>query len=252
MIKYPVNDHVLFESKYFWNMMPFQMLKNLKEFKLTSPFAKPTPLIKDYFLKEREIISLQNRTPTPVSENPNSKFTPKVRTLGKHFNNIEMLFRPHYIVPEDRLPDVLEIFSFFWYFYDLIEGPAFDLEELYLCMAKKTYSDLAHDIHICLINIYLKEFVHKQRISFEKENGAFFPILEHVGMKEKHRQVLVRMFWPEFLKELLIRKLLDEESIEKEVDELLVEVQGLDLEPEEETQKIVEESLKPLLGNFSF
>jgi hypothetical protein len=54
-------------------------------------------------------------------------------------------------------------------------------------------------------------------------------------MKEKHRHVLTRMFWMEFLKEIIIRRLLEEDSVEKEVDELLVEIQGLEIEePEEE------------------
>ena len=153
--------------------------------------------------------------------------------MAKHFINLEYLFRPHFMIEPIYLPRMLEIFNFFYYFYDLIVGPEFDMEELYLCIMKNEYSDLAHDIHICIINLYLKEYIQKNRISFEKENGSFFSILSQLAIREKHRHVLIRMFWMEFIKEIIIRRLLEEDSVEKEVDELLIEVQGLEIEENE-------------------
>ena len=186
--------------------------------------------MKDFFFKEREQLSMLPAT----KEGQLARFSPKLGEICKHFVNFELLFRPHFQISEDFLPRILEIFNFFCYFYDLIEGPAFDMEELYICLQKSEYSNLAHDIHICLINLYVKEFIQKNRISFEKENGFFFPILNEIVMKEKHRHVLTRVFWMEFLKEIIIRRLLDEDSVEKEVDELLVEVQGLEIEEDAE------------------
>ena len=170
----------------------------------------------------------------------NKRFEPSTRLVNKHFCNLEFLFRKHLVVPEELLGDILEIFTFFIYFYDQIEGPDFELEELFLCLNETDYSALSHDIHISLINIYLKEYLTKQQISFEKENGMFFIMLHKIALHDRQQKALLRIFWPEFLKEILIRRLLDEESIEAEVDELLVEIQGLDLEEEPEPEKKTE------------
>jgi hypothetical protein len=230
MIRYPIKDRILFESKFFWSDKPQKLKTQIKNFKLPPEYKKQFPKIKDFFMKERHLA-----TGKEDENNKICQFLPGVQEAMKHFINLEFLFRPHFQIPSQHLPNILELFNFFCYFYDLIEGPAFDMEELYVCLQKNEYSNLAHDIHICIINLYLKEYIQKNRISFEKENGFFFPILNEIVMKEKHRHVLTRMFWMEFLKEIIIRRLLEEDSVEKEVDELLVEIQGLEIEePEEE------------------
>jgi hypothetical protein len=231
-IKFPIKDFILFESKYFWNDREVDFVSELSRFKLDANYSKPFPNMKDFFLKEKCLIQTDSE-----SSNLKNPFYPKTKKIWKHFMNLEHLFRPHFIIEPIYLPRILEIFNFFYYFYDLIDGPDFDMEELYLCIVKGEYSDLAHDIHICLINLYMKEFIQKGRISFEKENGLFFPILNQLVIKEKHRYVLTRMFWLEFLKEIIIRRLLEEDSVEKEVDELLVEIQGIEIEEQEENSE---------------
>lgn len=242
-IRFPIKDSILFESKFFWNDRPEDFRNLLKTFKLDSDYPKPFSNMKDFFLRERSLAAKAIEDEDPVA-----RFVPKVREVAKHAVNLELVFRPHFLIPPEHLPSMLEIFNFFCYFYDLIEGPDFDMEELFLCLAKREYSHLAHDIHICLVNMYVKEYVQKQRISFEKENGAFFPILTQIVMKEKHRHVLIRMNWLEFLKEIIIRRLLDEDSVEREVDELLVEVQGLDPEEPEHSASDSGKGLIEIVG----
>lgn len=200
--------------------------------KIAEESAPKTPIEQEkagseYAPSERSLLEDQEMSEALKSTDG---FKPPLPIVNKHFLNLEYLFRPHLVVPEDQLGDILEIFSFFIYFYDQIDGPDFELEELYLCLKERKYSALSHDIHISLINIYLKEYLNKQQISFEKENGMFFVMLQKVAIRDRQQKALLRIFWPEFLKEILIRRLLDEESIEAEVDELLVEIQGLDLQ----------------------
>lgn len=38
------------------------------------------------------------------------------------------------MIPSNLLGDLLEIFTFFHYFESLLEGPVFDLEELWACI----------------------------------------------------------------------------------------------------------------------
>lgn len=218
----------MFASKLFWNNLPEDIYAELNSYKLPESYTKPIPSIKDYFYKESQIIE----------ETPNIDLaSTNIEKISKQFCNLRLLFRNHYMISPNELPDILEIFSFFSYFYDLIDGPDFEIEELYLCLKQNKFSDLTHDIFISLIIIYLKEFLVKEKISFEQENGQFFFLLQFIGLKESHKNLLVKNFWIDFLKEILIRKLLEEESIEEEVDELLVEVQKLHLEEEEEEEE---------------
>ena len=44
------------------------------------------------------------------------------------------VFRENEVIPKEELGDMLRIYMFFNYFDKILEGPEFDLEELYACL----------------------------------------------------------------------------------------------------------------------
>jgi hypothetical protein len=46
----------------------------------------------------------------------------------------EEIFKENKVIPKEELGDILRIFMFFNYFDQILEGPEFDLEELYAAL----------------------------------------------------------------------------------------------------------------------
>jgi len=63
---------------------------------------------------------------------------------------------------------VLEIYSFFHYFDELLNGPQFNMEELYASLSYQgeSYCDLVQDIHTCIIEVFVNS-LSDNRLKFE-------------------------------------------------------------------------------------
>lgn len=69
------------------------------------------------------------------------------------------MFKPHKFIPPELLGDTLEIFTFFYYFHNLLDGPEFCLEELWACFkyTGPDFLELIHDIHVCIIEHFVEK-----------------------------------------------------------------------------------------------
>ncbi len=74
------------------------------------------------------------------------------------FKRFSDQFREHKIIKGKYLGDLLEIFNFFHYFDDLMDGPIFELEELWASFAYQEdhYLDLVQDMHMVVIDVILE------------------------------------------------------------------------------------------------
>jgi hypothetical protein len=67
-------------------------------------------------------------------------------------------------IPPQFLGDILKISHFFQKFDELIDGPEFSKEELYVCMMYEADDrlELIHDLHIALLYLFLDEYEEKK------------------------------------------------------------------------------------------
>ena len=117
-------------------------------------------------------------------------------------------FKKHEFIPEEYLGDLLEIYTFYKYFDDLLDGPIFEIEELWACIFYKgdKYLDLVQDMHMIIINMFLENLeTNKMRYESlaQKKNYSLLLMFHSGYLKEKFKEMLLTVNWPDFLREIL-------------------------------------------------
>ena len=164
----------------------------------------------------------------PAKRNKNQKHNKKIEIEGKEvlevdstetsnpheFRNLNSfkLFSSNFIedslIPEEHLGDVLEIYTFFQYFDPILDGPIFELGELWACFYYQgdKFLDLIHDMHLVLINLWVKSLFNSRQIfeTYQGTNGhSLFLMIYNIYFKEKFRTLVIRTIWPALLRELI-------------------------------------------------
>lgn len=116
-------------------------------------------------------------------------------------------FAPHPLIPPQRLGDLLEIYSFFHHFEEVLDAPLFQLEELHVALeyAGEAHLDFLHDLHAVVLGKFAEGYEGPAQ---EQEAGGearpvWFPLLAKAGLRERQRELLMRLAWPQLLAEQL-------------------------------------------------
>lgn len=89
-----------------------------------------------------------------------------IKSKDKGFGVLESKFFEHRFIPTEKLGSILHIYSFFQYFDEMLEGPEFEMEELWACFDYKgeVFLELIHDLHTVILYEFfnnLKEYIQK-------------------------------------------------------------------------------------------
>ncbi len=153
---------------------------------------------------------------------------PSAQELAENMQKVKQCFENHRMIPSEHLGDVLEIFAFFDYFYEILEGPVFELEELWSCFEYQgpKFLDLIHDIHLAIVQLFIKSFSQdKQKFdSLANDKGySWFLMFDLIYFKDKIKNQVIRMIWPQLLVEIV--RVFDKEKLfTNEVNSILAEV----------------------------
>lgn len=118
-------------------------------------------------------------------------------------------FRSHRFIPKEHLGDLLEIFTFYKYFDDLLDGPIFEIEELWACIYYNgdKYLDLVQDMHMIIINMFLENLeTNKMRYESlaQKQNYSLLLMFQSGYLKDKFKEMVLTVNWTDFLREILV------------------------------------------------
>lgn len=153
---------------------------------------------------------------------------PSPQELMENIQKLKQCFENHRMIPSEHLGDVLEIFAFFDYFYEILEGPVFELEELWSCFEYQgpKFLDLIHDIHLAIIQLFMKSFSQDKAKfdSLANDKGySWFLMLDQIYFKDKIKNQVIRMIWPQLLVEIV--RVFDKEKLYiTEVQSILSEI----------------------------
>lgn len=115
---------------------------------------------------------------------------------------------PPLIIPAHILGDLLEIYSFFKHFDDIIEnGPIFQLEELYsgLLYQGPEFLHFINDLHLLIVELFVNA-VEPNILLYEnlnKTNTSLFLLMQQSMLKDKIKQAVMRASWPALFAEQL-------------------------------------------------
>lgn len=124
------------------------------------------------------------------------------------FIDFSQKFAEDKLIPKEHLGDILEIYTFFQYFDPILDGPIFELGELWACFYYQDdkFLDLIHDIHMVLTNLWIKSLFNSRQLfeNYQSTHGhSIFLMIYNIYFKEKFRTLVVRTVWLSLLKELI-------------------------------------------------
>ena len=126
------------------------------------------------------------------------------KTMMKFANK----FKSHDYIPKEHLGNLLEIYTFYKYFDDLLDGPIFELEELWSCIFYNgdNYLDLVQDMHMIIINMFLENLdTNKMRYESLAQKKSFSLLLMFYSgyLKDNLKEMILTVNWPDFFREIL-------------------------------------------------
>jgi len=148
------------------------------------------------FSEKNPKFAADNRVKYPIEDTLFDKFPELLK--DKDYSKPKPPAKTDFIPPQ-FLGDILKISHFFEKFDELIDGPEFSKEELYVAIMYEGEErmELIHDIHIALLYLFLDEFEENKKYDNPKESnqGQLLYLLRNAneGFCEAH----VRIFWPE-------------------------------------------------------
>ena len=136
----------------------------------------------------------------------------------------EDMFKEDDLIPQEHLGNVLEIYTFFQYFDSVLDGPIFDIEELWTSFfySGPDFLELIHDMHLAIVNLWIKS-LFTNRTAFEtyqtKNGHSIFLMIYAIYFKEKFRNLVMRVIWPDLVSELA--KIHGSETEKEEISRIL-------------------------------
>lgn len=117
-------------------------------------------------------------------------------------------FFEHRFIPPQQLGKILEIYSYFLYFDELLEGPEFELEELWACFQYNgnDFLELVHDLHTVIIYVFLENLktnVQKFEYFSQQQGSSIFFIIYQMSINKSLRKLLLGLIWPDLASEII-------------------------------------------------
>ena len=176
------------------------------KFNKTKAIHKTRPEKSEQNTKPRKKVNVGAKEVLEIDSTETSN--PQEYTNESSFRVFAQQFAEDKLIPEEYLGDVLEIYTFFQYFDPILDGPIFEMEELWACFYYQgdKFLDLIQDIHLVLINLWVKSLFHSRQLfdNYQTDKGhSLFLMIYNIYFKEKFRTLTVRAIWPALMKELI-------------------------------------------------